>query len=94
MIDRFRNTIKAHRDSLLDLLNVNSSSKNVCLETCGVEEVSNVIHEHNIALERIDEHEFGKCSECGDDVDIEHLELDFTTKVCLDCYSDKQLRVL
>jgi len=94
MIDRFRDTIKAHRDSLLDLLNINSSSKNVCLETCGVEEVSNVIHEHNRALERIDEHEFGKCAECGNDVDIEHLELDFTTQVCLDCYSETQLRGL
>jgi sigma-B regulation protein RsbU (phosphoserine phosphatase) len=94
IIDRFRDTIKAHRDSLLDLLNVNSSSKSICVETCGIEEVSNVIHEHNIALERIDENEFGKCTECGDDVEIEHLELDFTTKVCLDCYTEPQLRGL
>jgi serine phosphatase RsbU (regulator of sigma subunit) len=94
LIDRFRDSIKSHRDSLLDLLNLNSSSKSVCLGTCGVEEVSSVIHEHNAVLERIEEHEFGKCTECGDDVEIEHLELDFTTKVCLDCYSEPQLRGL
>jgi sigma-B regulation protein RsbU (phosphoserine phosphatase) len=94
LIDRFRDSIKAHRDSLLDLLNLNSSSKSICLGTCGIEEVSSVIQEHNVALERIDEHEFGKCTECGDEVEIDHLELDFTTQVCLDCYSDTQLRGL
>jgi sigma-B regulation protein RsbU (phosphoserine phosphatase) len=94
IVKRFRNAVVSHRDALLDLLNVNSSSKNVCLANCEIEDVSNVIQEHNLVLERIDYDEFGKCKECGGEVEIDHLELDFTTQVCLECYSDKQIKGL
>jgi sigma-B regulation protein RsbU (phosphoserine phosphatase) len=94
IIDRFRDAVRAHRDSLFELLNVSSSSKSVCIEACGVEEVSEVIQQHNVILERIDQGEFGKCTECEGEVEIDRLELDFTTQVCLDHYSDTQLQVL
>lgn len=94
IIKRFRNAVKSHRDSLLDLLNVNSTSKRVCLAECDVDDVSKVIQKHNTVLERIDYGEFGKCTVCGEEVGIDHLELDFTTQVCLECYSDTQLRGL
>jgi len=94
ILDRFRDAVKSHRDALFELLNVNSSGKSVCLAECDVDEVSEVIKKHNNVLERIDYGEFGKCTECGGDVDIGHLELDFTSQVCLDCYSDDQIRGL
>lgn len=94
ILDRFRDSVKAHRDSLLELLSINSPSKNLCLGNCGVDEVSNIIQEHNGVLERIDQGEFGKCAECDGEVEIDRLELDFSTQVCLDHYSDTQLKVL
>ncbi|MDH3267984.1 MAG: serine/threonine-protein phosphatase [Ignavibacteria bacterium] len=94
IIDRFRDSVKTHRDSLLAILSINSPTKNICLGNCGVDEVSNLIHEHDGVLERIDQGEFGKCAECEGEVEIDRLEHDFTTKVCLDHYSDTQLQVL
>jgi sigma-B regulation protein RsbU (phosphoserine phosphatase) len=94
ILERFRDTVKSHRDALLDLLNVNSTSKRVCLAECNVDDVTKVIQKHNTVLEKIDYGEFGKCTVCGEEVGIDHLELDFTTQVCLECYSDTQLKGL
>ena len=96
IIDRFRDSVKAKRDSLLELISINSPSKNLYLGNCGVDEVSNLIQEHNGVLERIDKGEFGKCVVCEDEgeVEIDRLELDFTTQVCLSHYSDTQLEAL
>ncbi len=94
IIDRFRDSVKAHRDSLLELLSINSPSKKLCLGNCSVDEVSNIIQEHNGVLERIEQGNFGKCTECDGEVEIDRLELDFSTQVCLDHYSDTQLKVL
>ena len=94
ILEKFRDALKSHRDSLLDLLNLNSSKKSICLGPCEVAEVSSVIQEHNSALERIRKGEFGKCIECEGEVEVDQLELDFTTKVCLDHYTDIQLEGL
>ena len=37
------------------------------------------------ALARMDEGEFGYCSECGEDIPIKRLELDPTTPTCVSC---------
>ena len=95
ILDRFRNSVRAHRDSLRELLTFNSSSKNVCLGNCDIDEVSELIKEHSNVLTRIESGKFGKCTECEDDeVELDRLELDFTTQVCLGHYSESQLRVL
>jgi phosphoserine phosphatase RsbU/P len=94
ILDRFRNSVKTHRDSLLTLLNLNSSAKKVILANSGISDVVNLIQEHNDVLERIDKGEFGKCTKCNGEVEIDRLEYDFTTTVCLDHYSETQLQVL
>ena len=36
-------------------------------------------------LARLDDEEFGYCSECGDAIAIRRLELDPTAQTCIDC---------
>jgi sigma-B regulation protein RsbU (phosphoserine phosphatase) len=94
ILNKFRNSVKTHRDSLLGLLNLNSATKKIILANSGVGDVVNLIQEHNEVLERIDKGEFGKCIKCNGEVEIDRLEYDFTTTVCLDHYSETQLQVL
>jgi len=56
--------------------------------------VNRKLHTIDDALHRIDEGNFGKCEVCGEEVEPELLELDFTACVCLDHYSDAQKREL
>jgi DnaK suppressor protein len=37
------------------------------------------------ALKRIDEHEFGYCVACGEEIALKRLELDPATPNCIDC---------
>ena len=39
------------------------------------------------ALSRIDEGEYGYCTECGDDIPLNRLELDPTVPTCVSCAS-------
>ena len=39
------------------------------------------------ALARIDEDEFGYCTECGEDIPVKRLELDPTVPTCVSCES-------
>jgi sigma-B regulation protein RsbU (phosphoserine phosphatase) len=47
-----------------------------------------------MALENIGRGDFGKCTVCGDDVDTNLLEYDFTSSMCLSHYSNEQLQTL
>ena len=91
---KFQNAVKTHRDSLVDILSNTEEKKNTCLGPCDTTEITNLVEEHDAALERIEQGKFGKCIECKDDVEIDRLELDFTTQVCLGHYTDTQLKVL
>lgn len=93
-LDKFRRAVTEHRDVLTTLIKSDSESKKNHLGGASVKEVKEVVSEHNNAIERIDHGEFGTCKECSGKVEAERLELDFTTCVCLDCYSDSQKRVL
>jgi phosphoserine phosphatase RsbU/P len=66
----------------------------VCLgpqdEIC-IEEHLHVIDE---SLEKIEEGTFGICKICLEAVDLELLQMDYTTSVCLGHYSDAELRQL
>jgi sigma-B regulation protein RsbU (phosphoserine phosphatase) len=53
-----------------------------------------IIAKHDEALEQIEHGEFGKCTKCSGEVELERLELDFTTQVCLSHYSDNKLKTL
>lgn len=39
----------------------------------------------SLALTRIDQGEFGYCSECGDEISVKRLELDPTVPRCISC---------
>ncbi len=94
IVNQFRRFITEHRDNLLTWLKSDSRHKDIHLGDASMEEVTQVVSQHEEALNRMDCDEFGKCKECGEEVEPERLELDFTTCVCLDHYSEDQLRVL
>ena len=39
----------------------------------------------NLALKRVDEEEFGWCTECGEEISVKRLELDPTAVRCAPC---------
>lgn len=93
-LERFRRALILNKDKLLEWLESDSSHKDVHLGGAAKTEVLQLISELRNALERINSGEFGKCQECGEDVETEQLEYDFTSCVCLTHYSDTQLRTL
>ncbi|MDF0600930.1 TraR/DksA family transcriptional regulator [Psychromarinibacter sp. C21-152] len=44
-------------------------------------------HRIAAALARMDEDEFGYCTECGDEIPLKRLELDPTVPTCVSCAS-------
>jgi sigma-B regulation protein RsbU (phosphoserine phosphatase) len=95
-LEQFRKNLTHHRDALVEWYNSDSSEKNIHLGGAAVDEVLQVISKLDEALRRIDRGKFGKCEECSDDgeVETERLEIDFTTCVCIDHYSETQIRAL
>jgi sigma-B regulation protein RsbU (phosphoserine phosphatase) len=101
VLSRFRSSLIEHRNSLLDWFG-NSSVKTKKYRCDCIPEQGDLIAEQNIpiiseinkTIEQIDEGEFGKCSVCNDDVETERLECDYKINVCLDHYSDNELRDL
>ncbi len=93
-LERFRHTLTKHRDTLLEWINTDSHHKDVHLGGANSKDVFQVITELKDALKRIDSGEFGQCKECNGEVAPERLELDFTTCVCLDHYSEDQIHAL
>lgn len=93
-LERFRHALTKHRDTLLEWISTDSHHKYVHLGGANSKDVFQVISELKDALERIDSGEFGQCKECNGEVAPERLELDFTTCVCLDHYSEDQIHAL
>lgn len=91
---KFRQFLTDHRDVLDTWLTSELEDKKIHLGGAPVQEVKDVVSRHNEVLNRIDRGEFGKCTECSGEVEPERLELDFTTCVCLDHYSESQKRLL
>lgn len=93
-LERFRHALQENRDTLLAWLEADSNDKTIHLGNSGEAAVLQLVSELKDALERVDSGEFGKCEVCGDDVETEQLEYDFTSCVCLSHYSEAQLRNL
>lgn len=95
-LEQFRKSLTHHRDALLQWHNSDSRDKNIHLGGAGVDEVLQVISQLDNALKRIDKGNFGKCEQCTDnsDVEIERLEMDYTTCVCISHYSERQIQAL
>ncbi len=93
-IDRFREVIRDRRNFLKSWINNPENSKRIDDSIENTDNIDAVIHTHDKALADIDSEKFGICVECSQDVEIERLEIDFTTCVCLDHYSEEQKRRL
>jgi serine phosphatase RsbU (regulator of sigma subunit) len=101
ILDKFRYNLQLHRDNLIKWLNRKSLKTERLLgyesgiafdeESIKQQLVTQKIEQ---ALGQIDNGEFGKCTLCEGEVEEERLALDFTTCVCLDHYSDSQIKDL
>jgi phosphoserine phosphatase RsbU/P len=100
ILTRFRNSLAEHRNSLTDWFG--DSSTNTKKYRCDCASENNSITEDNIpiiseidkTIEQIDDGEFGKCSLCNGEVETDRLECNYKTDVCLDHYSENELRDL
>jgi sigma-B regulation protein RsbU (phosphoserine phosphatase) len=93
-LDKFRHALTKHRDTLLEWISTDSHHKDVHLGGVNSKDVFHVITELKDALERIDDGKFGHCTECNGEIESDRLALDFTTRVCLDHYSEDQIHAL
>ena len=59
-----------------------------------VPDVLSLIEEFKHLLEQVEHKSFGICKVCQGEVELDRLEQDCTTTVCLDCYTEEQLREL
>jgi serine phosphatase RsbU (regulator of sigma subunit) len=91
---QFRKALSTHHDSLLDLVNTDSEETRLLLGGQGKHEVLQVVSRLNNVIQNIDKGEFAKCEYCEDEVELDRLEINCTTSVCLDHYSPDQLRDL
>jgi serine phosphatase RsbU (regulator of sigma subunit) len=94
ILQQFHQSIAEHRDILQNWLSSDKADKDVHLGDASVKDVLNVISEFKDLLEKIEEDTYGKCEVCKGEVEVERLEQDCTTSICLDCYSEEQLREL
>jgi len=101
LLNKFKQRLQNHRDNLKEWLSTNSpeTERILCCD-CGEQLNRQIIEEELVTnkieevIDRIDCGEFGKCTLCDGEVEEERLTLDYTTSVCLDHYSDNQLRDL
>ena len=91
---QFRKALTTHHDSLMELLAMDSEEAKLLLGGQGTQEVLQVVSKLKNVIENIDIGEFGKCRYCDEEVELDRLEIDCTTSVCLDHYSPSQLRAL
>lgn len=87
---RFSEVLNLKRSALAELLRNPSS-----FATAGPTEAAAVfLSELDSALGRINSGTFGDCDECDDGVDLDLIELDFTSCVCLGHFSAEQREAL
>ena len=94
VLDRFRGLLKEHKNTIVEWFNSVPEEKKAqlcCDPGCSID---TIVQKHDEALHRIETGEFGECKYCKDGVEIERLEIDFTTQVCLGHFSEAELKVL
>jgi len=93
-LDHFRKALSLRQDALLEVLRQNNSYATIQIDQAIKRDGLLLLDEVKETLEHIDQGDFGQCAECDGEVETDRLELDFTTCVCLDHYSDAQKRSL
>lgn len=94
LIEKFSQTLNKHKDSLINLIDNNTDQKKLLLGPSNIDDVYNVVVELKESLEKLKKGEFGKCKVCSGNVEIEQLLKDCTTEICLDHYTEDELRKL
>jgi sigma-B regulation protein RsbU (phosphoserine phosphatase) len=100
-LEKFKYLLQKHRDNISNWISRRLPETEIIM-CCDLNNESNtekikdqlVTHKIEQALEKIDSGQFGKCTMCDGEVEEERLALDFTTCVCLDHYSESQIREL
>ncbi|MDX1429786.1 MAG: PP2C family protein-serine/threonine phosphatase [Rhodothermales bacterium] len=93
VLERFRRALSARKESVLTWLSSNPEARERCLGGSQEGEIC-IVDELDGALECTETGEFGQCQRCDGEVEVELLRADFTTRICLSCYSDGELRIL
>ncbi len=94
ILNRFRQSLIRRHNTLIDWFKTASEGEKVRVYGFRLGNIDDVVSEIEDAIDWIDKGEFGKCKKCDAEVEAERLELDYKTAVCLDHYSDDQLRAL
>lgn len=95
LVSHFRKSLERRRKSILEWMSKATVDRRS--EICCSGEASAdipIIADVEDALDHIHAGDFGRCEICGDDVDLERLELDFTACVCIDHYTESERRQL
>lgn len=93
--ERFRKNLERQRQNLLDWLRGTSlEKKEIHLGPVAEEGVRSRLEKLEEAITQTEQHTFGLCTVCHEDVNADLLEMDFTACVCLDHFSDDQRRRL
>ncbi len=93
VLEKFRRAFSARRESVLDWLSSDAVARERCLAGRVESEIC-VIDELTEAIKCTETGEFGQCDRCDGEVEIELLRSDFTTRVCLSCLEEGELRTL
>ena len=93
-LKNFKQILSKHRDDLLGIVESDCPHRDINLHGAEIKDVLGVVNDVKKALESIEKEEFGQCAICGGEVETERLHHDFTTHVCLEHYSEDELRDL
>ncbi len=95
VLQRIQYGLQEKRQNLSDWLNhTPPDKKQLVVGPCCDEAVQEQIKTIDQSLGKIQDHTLGVCEVCHGDVDASLLEVDYTTCVCLDHYSDQDRRQL
>ncbi len=93
-LSNFKESLTLHHDALLEWFNLDPDHQTVNLGTGDIKDVLKVVSDLKNTLERIDNGTFGLCKDCDGKVETDLLELDYSSQVCLDHYTESQRRAL
>jgi RNA polymerase-binding transcription factor DksA len=95
LVERMEEGLRQKRQNLaVWLATAPARDKELRLGPAGEQQVRDHLHVVDGALERAAGGLLGRCSICGDWVDAELLEMDYTAHVCLDHFSRAEVRQL
>jgi phosphoserine phosphatase RsbU/P len=92
----FESVILQHLQELLTLADSKTDKSKLQLHGTTMDDILKSVSELKHVLEKIRDKSFGACVICsnGEEVELDRLEHDYTTSICLSHYSEDQLRSL